>query len=137
MINWLITKNNTKVKISDIPSFEIEQLRENILTEAKRPVAFFGQDYAEQGTKLFVVLADDEKGELLISSALFSKNEKQYKSLTQDMPAFHMFEREFFEEFGIEPVGHPWLKPVRKNQDKFSIIISLKSFGSGSLRIQL
>lgn len=119
MINWLITKNNTKVKISDIPSFEIEQLRANILAEAKRPVAFFGQDYAEQGTKLFVVLADDEKGELLISSALFSKNEKQYKSLTQDVPAFHTFEREFFEEFGIEPVGHPWLKPVRKNQDKY------------------
>ena len=81
MTNWLITKNNTKVKITDIPSFEIEQLRENIIQEAKRPVAFFGQDCAEQGTKLYVVLADDEKGELLISSALFGKNEKQYKSL--------------------------------------------------------
>ena len=30
---------------------------------------------------------------------------------------FHIFEREFYEEFGIEPLNHPWLKPVRKNQD--------------------
>ncbi len=119
MTNWLITKNNIKVKIADIPSFEIEQLRENIIKEDKRPVGFFGQDYGELGTKLFVILADDEKGELLISSALFSKDEKQYNSLTKDVPSFHIFEREFYEEFGIEPIGHPWLKPVRKNQDKY------------------
>ena len=68
MTNWLITKNNTKVKIADIPSLEIEQLRENIIKEDKRPIGFFGQDYGELGTKLFVVLADDEKGELFIGA---------------------------------------------------------------------
>jgi hypothetical protein len=28
-----------------------------------------------------------------------------------------LFERELAEEFGIEPVGHPWLKPVRYPQN--------------------
>ena len=35
------------------------------------------------------------------------------------MPAFHIFEREFYEDFGIEPLNHPWLKPLRKNQDEY------------------
>lgn len=30
-----------------------------------------------------------------------------------------MFEREFYEQFSIKPSGHPWLKPVRKNQDDY------------------
>ncbi len=37
----------------------------------------------------------------------------EYPSLTIDIPAFHIFERELFEESGITPVGHPWLKPLR------------------------
>jgi len=28
-------------------------------------------------------------------------------------PQAHMFEREIAEQWRIEPVGHPWLKPVR------------------------
>jgi hypothetical protein len=24
-----------------------------------------------------------------------------------------MFEREIAEQFGLKPIGHPWLKPVR------------------------
>lgn len=36
-----------------------------------------------------------------------------YPALTPAIPQAHMFEREVFEQHGIEPVGHPWLKPVR------------------------
>jgi len=39
--------------------------------------------------------------------------EDAYPSLTQDIPAFHIFERELWEEHGITPLGHPWLKPLR------------------------
>jgi Ni,Fe-hydrogenase III large subunit len=37
----------------------------------------------------------------------------EYPSLTAKNGAFHMFEREIAEQFGIRPIGHPWLKPVR------------------------
>jgi len=38
---------------------------------------------------------------------------EKYPSLTAEAPAFHWFERELFEETGILPEGHPWLKPIR------------------------
>ena len=36
-----------------------------------------------------------------------------YPSLTPRHPAAQMFERELWEQLGITPTGHPWLKPVR------------------------
>lgn len=119
MTNWLITKNNSKVNLLDIPTLEISQLRSEIISQEKRPVGFFGKDWGFGTTRLFVILADDDNGELLISSAMFSAEQKSYESLTQDVPSFHIFEREFYEQFGIEPLNHPWLKPVRQNQDKY------------------
>lgn len=37
----------------------------------------------------------------------------EYTALTLDIPAFHIFERELWEECGITALGHPWLKPLR------------------------
>jgi len=37
-----------------------------------------------------------------------------YPSLTATHPQAHLFEREVFEQHGLTPVGHPWLKPVRR-----------------------
>lgn len=119
MTNWIKTKNNTKVNLSDIPTLAIEDLREEIINIGKRPVGFFGKDWGFGCTKLFVILADDEVGELYISSAIFPADKKSYESITQAVPSFHIFEREFYEQFGIEPLNHPWLKPVRINQDKY------------------
>ena len=119
MTNWLITKNNSKVNLLDIPTIEMSQLRSEIISQEKRPVGFFGKDWGFGTTRLFVILADDDNGELLISSAMFSAEQKSYESLTQDVPSFHIFEREFYEQFGIEPLNHPWLKPVRQNQDNY------------------
>lgn len=119
MNNWLLTKNNKRVNLLDIPTLEISQLRSEIISQGKRPVGFFGKDWGNGSTKLFVILADDLNGDLLISSAIFGPDEKSYESITQEVPAFHIFEREFYEQFGIEPLNHPWLKPVRKNQDKY------------------
>ena len=117
-MNWIKTKNNSKINLSDIPTLNINDLREEIKNLNFRPIGFFGQNILG-GVKLFVVLADDINGEIYISSSFFNENEKSYPSLTAEIPAFHMFEREFFEEFNIEPTGHPWLKPVRKNQDNY------------------
>ncbi len=36
-----------------------------------------------------------------------------YPALSTDIPAFHIFERELFEEWSILPEAHPWLKPLR------------------------
>ena len=82
-------------------------------------LGFFGKDWGFGLTRLFVVLADDENADLYVSSAMFSAEQKSYESITQIIPSFHIFEREFYEQFGIEPLNHPWLKPVRINQDEY------------------
>lgn len=119
MSNWIKTKNNTKIDLIDIPVLSIQDLRAEIISLAKRPVGFFGKDWGNGSVRLFVILADDETGDIYVSSSIFNDNEKSYESITKEVPAFHIFEREFYEQFGIEPLNHPWLKPVRINQDKY------------------
>ncbi len=34
-------------------------------------------------------------------------------SLAAECPSLQVFERELYEQFGVRPEGHPWLKPVR------------------------
>ena len=38
---------------------------------------------------------------------------RQLPALTADCEAFHLFEREIAEQYGLRPEGHPWLKMVR------------------------
>ena len=45
-----------------------------------------------------------------------------------------MFEREFFEQFGIKPLNHPWLKPVRKNLDDYEFFEMKGEEGTPSQR---
>lgn len=119
-MKWLSTKNNKLFKVKEIPVLNINELSKEIIErrkEEKRIVLFFGQKIAT-GIRLFAVMADDEKSRLFVSSALFKNGEKSYPSISQYMPSLDVFEREFFEEFGIKPLNHPWLKPVRYSHDR-------------------
>ncbi len=131
-LNWIKIKNNSKISLLDIPILDISDLRIEIISLCRdsvtqdgivlsgfRPVGFFGKDWGRGDTRLFVVLADDKNGVFYVSSALFKAGIREYDALTPEIPAFHMFEREFFEEFNIKPLNHPWLKPLRKNQDDY------------------
>lgn len=117
-MNYYAVKNNQRINLLDIPTIEFSSLRAQLAASNLRPLAFFGADWGEN-VKLFVCLADDEKGEILVTSSLIHKSITEYESITKDNYQYHMFEREFYEQFGIKPVGHPWLKPVRKNQDDY------------------
>ena len=115
----------------------IDELRQEIIKLGKRPIAFFGKDWGFGCVRLFVALADDANSQIYLSSAIFGQNDKSYESITQDVPSFHIFEREFYEQFGIEPLHHPWLKPLRKNQDKYfslELVITIKKLLSLLLR---
>ncbi len=130
-MNWIKIKNNTKVNLNDIPTLDIDDLRNEIISlvtiNKMRPIAFFGKDWGRGQVKLFVALADDgqnkpaaasdKEGGFYIASSIFHAGIKSYECLTNIIPSFHNFEREFFEEFKIEPLNHPWLKPLRKMGD--------------------
>lgn len=73
----------------------------------------FENQLSEAKIRLFAVLADDDKG---ILSIISTDIREVYPALTPDCPQAHWFEREIFEQWGIKPEGHPWLKPIRFQQ---------------------
>ena len=115
-MNWVITENNKRINTFNIPTISIEEIKEDFGKLNMRLIGFFGKQEFEN-VRLFVVLSDDKVGKLYVTSTLFEKGVNQYESFTSIYPQFHIFEREFYEEFGIEPLNHPWLKPLRKNQN--------------------
>jgi Ni,Fe-hydrogenase III large subunit/Ni,Fe-hydrogenase III component G len=99
--------------VKDIVEADFKDFRADIITQCfneKRPIAFFG--IPEGGKyRVYVVLSDDENSNLMVMSSVLEGG--SYESITLDIPSFHMLEREFYEETGIKPEGHPWLKPLR------------------------
>ena len=117
-MNWIITENNKKIDSREIPTITLDEIKLDFCKLNHRLIGFFGKKEFEN-IRLYVILSDDKVGKIYVTSALFTPDMKSYESFTQSYPQFHIFEREFFEEFGIEPLNHPWLKPLRQNQDKY------------------
>jgi Ni,Fe-hydrogenase III large subunit len=61
--------------------------------------------------RLVAVVADEPGGRLLLAAT--DSAGARFPALTNRCPQAHLFEREIHEQFGLLPVGHPWLKPVR------------------------
>jgi Ni,Fe-hydrogenase III large subunit len=57
------------------------------------------------------VLANDSDNALAVGRS--APITGSYPSLTPRRPQAHLFEREVWEQHGLVPEGHPWLKPVR------------------------
>ena len=99
-----------------LPLLAPTRFRETLLraVEAgRRVVALFGD--ADLGPTspiaLVAVLADDADSRLSLVGARLE--EPSFRSLVPASPELHMFEREIAEQYGVEPIGHPWLEPVR------------------------
>mgnify|MGYP001190123455 CR=1 FL=1 len=79
-----------------------------------RLLTLFGRE--EKSNRMWGVLVtavfQDQQGELIALHCL-AESAKSYPSLTPKYPAAHIFERELWEQTGLLPEGHPWLKPVR------------------------
>ena len=117
-MNWITLENNQKINALEIPTISIEEIKVDFGKFGYRVIGFFGKQEFEN-IRLYVVLADDKTAKIYVTSTLFNKEDKSYESFSSIYPQFHNFEREFYEEFGIKPINHPWLKPLRKNQDNY------------------
>jgi Ni,Fe-hydrogenase III large subunit len=118
--------NGEAAPLEAVPSFRIEDLASLVsecLAQGLRICAYFGSPAAAKGgrsrasarasggTELFVVLADDERNGLYLGRSRLEG--ATFPSIAERFPQAQLFEREIAEQFGVEPVGHPWLKPVR------------------------
>jgi Ni,Fe-hydrogenase III large subunit len=81
------------------------------------PVTLFGEDEGEQGIRIWCVLGDPAEHALWLTSTRMEKNGPHFESLATDFPAVNYFECELFEQLGIVPENHPWLRPVRTADD--------------------
>jgi Ni,Fe-hydrogenase III large subunit len=118
-------RNCQRIAIDDVPVIIADAFRNKIINAVKegaRICAFFGvpadrllqknlNTQADQpNVRLFAVLARDSEG---ILGVISTNVQDSYSSLTPDCPQAHWFEREIFEQWGVMPENHPWLKPIR------------------------
>ncbi|HTP49216.1 MAG TPA: NADH-quinone oxidoreductase subunit C [Anaeromyxobacteraceae bacterium] len=97
-----------RVPLLALPDFQ--QIVADVVTAGGRASACFGRSDGDGQVVLTAVLADDAQGKLGVLSTRVGAT---YPSLTPECPSLQLFEREIYEQTGVVPEGHPWLKPVR------------------------
>lgn len=106
--------NGQAAPICDVTAMDRRDFCQAIIEatgQGLRISALFGQPVGGGRTRLWAVLARDNKSLLLLLYTDIDGN--RYDSLTPYCTQAHWFEREIFEQCGLEPSGHPWLKPIR------------------------
>ncbi len=107
--------NGQAIKLESIPTAALDAFQRAILdgvASGQRVASLFAAaDPLREQTLLYVVLADDHQNRLYVARTQVEGD--QFPSLTPRCPQVHLFEREIAEQFGLKPVDHPWLKPVR------------------------
>jgi len=83
------------------------------LERGGRLCAWFGVPEENGATRLVAVVAFDADNTLAVGRSTPVRG--GYPALTVRHAQAHLFEREVWEQHGLVPAGHPWLKPVRKN----------------------
>jgi Ni,Fe-hydrogenase III large subunit len=105
--------NAEAVDEGDVPVLSVDEFQQvvsDVVAAGGRPSACFGRARPDGRTRVTAVLADDAQGTLGILSTDVGRS---WPSLASECPSLQAFEREILEQFGVEPVGHPWLKPLR------------------------
>ena len=115
------TNRDSAVAIADIPVVEYSDLYNDLkerMSHSRYHVAHYFACEIERGLKFYMIILDDETSEVLITSFIPDYYAAGLASLTAIHPAFHIFEREIWELYGVEFDHHPWLKPVRFSHDR-------------------
>lgn len=120
MTNYISIKNNQTIPLQSIPALKYEDFLEQntglMLDEANHCVNYYGFPEGDK-LKLICCMANDKEHTIQVSSSIINTN-STFPSFTKHHLAFHIFEREIHENFGIKYDDHPWLKPVRFSFDR-------------------
>ena len=106
--------NGTSLPWAEVPDLRVEAFVESTAAELEqgaRLCAWFGVPEGA-ATRLVAVLAYDPDNTLAVGRSAPARG--GYPALTPRHAQAHLFEREVWEQHGLEPKGHPWLKPVRR-----------------------
>lgn len=116
--NWLeLTKNPSAVPLSAVPVTEYPEFMRTADELMQTPSAHCLTYFACPGKDtwhFYCAIAEDTSGRIFLSGHDQPMRDGiVLPSLTARHSAFHAFEREIHEQYGIGFEGHPWLKPVR------------------------
>ncbi|MBS0663656.1 MAG: hydrogenase [Verrucomicrobia bacterium] len=111
---FALLANAASLPWSDVPEWpaaDLVRATARELDRGARLCAWFG--VPEHGAvRLVALLAFDADNTLAVGrSTPFTGS---YPSLTVTHAQAQLFERELWEQHGVTPIGHPWLKPVRR-----------------------
>ena len=98
-----------------LPVDEFQQIVADTIAAGARVSSCSGRADGDR-TRVTAVLADDAQGRLGVLSCRVGAS---WPSLAAECPSIQAFEREIFEQFGVRPEGHPWLKPLRFEPPSF------------------
>ncbi len=109
----LLTHNGFAFPFNKCPILPLPRFQEGVLQQVHdggRVSALFAMPQSTASHLLVAVISHDLEGLLAV---LATEAAQHFPSLTPACPQVHLFEREIFEQMGIKPRNHPWLKPVR------------------------
>ena len=110
------TANCQPVALSDVPVLDQDDFAGHLADElhgnASGLSALFGVPESKHSVRLYAVTNHQTTGQLHVIATDVGE---KYPSLTPSIPQAHWFEREIAEQWGVVPVGHPWLKPIRSH----------------------
>jgi Ni,Fe-hydrogenase III large subunit len=114
----LVLRQGQCVDIAAVPVLPAEELGKHLVGARERGgrlAQLFGRRLPD-GVRLYAFVAFDADGWFEVMSATVrpdARGTPAYPAVTPHWPAAQAFEREIAEQFGVHPVGHPWLKPLR------------------------
>jgi Ni,Fe-hydrogenase III large subunit len=106
------------IPVLDYPVF-IDLVKDLMSDEANHCLNYFVVSLHGKYKFICLIGCDDKKSILVFSHDLELKPTHPIESISRTCFQFHIFEREIHENWGIEFIGHPWLKPVRYPFNRF------------------
>src|SRR5260221_4872553 len=111
-----------QIKVLELVDFEKEPplsisdwltTTRQLLAGGARPVSVFSQRTNEDD-RVWIALASASTDRLCLTNTVFgARDRRTYDALSYGISDMNYFECELYEQTGIEPERHPWLRPVR------------------------
>jgi Ni,Fe-hydrogenase III large subunit len=115
-VNWRTAKPLEVINFEGEPPLTVHQwlaAARELLESGVRPVAMFSRT-SDIGVRVWIAFAAPLSGEIYLTSTVFvGEDQRAYSALSIDFACMNYFECELYEQTGIEPLQHPWLRPVR------------------------
>ena len=118
---WLALRNGDDAALGDIPVVSPDLFADCVVegrARGGRLAQLFGRRRSHDGgVSIYAFLAFDADGIVEVCATHLNgpdgNTRLEFPSVSAQWPAAQAFEREIAEQFGVCPVGHPWLKPLR------------------------